>query len=392
MKGLRGAIVASALVAGALAVANAPASPQALTGGQGFKQVGSWGSAGEDNGQFGTTAGLATDEAGRIFVADSNNYRLQIFSKTGVFENAITVGGLEHHFVPDVAVDPDGNAWGTTDTFDQAMSFTRDGQYLGSIVTPKQAMGLAADAQGNIYVGTYGDDIHRVMRYDKNDVGTTLTDSILVPGDVEVSPDGTIYVSDLSNPSALKVKRFNANGDVLGTWNAGLSAPVGLGVDLDCNLWMTNIAERRLDRRTPSGKLIGTAASPDLIAHDVVVGLKGDLYAFDGGTFKIIHFAENRAKPATANIPGTLTAIRKTVKIVFTLNRVACPAEVGATATLTGKGIAGRAVGLKLKVGMKNTIAMKLSKAASGKATFEIVLKTNGRPTKEVRKVTVVSK
>jgi hypothetical protein len=32
---------------------------------------------------------------------------------------------------------------------------------------------------------------------------------------------------------------------------------------------------------------------------------------------------------------------------------------------------------------------MKLSKAASGKATFKIVLKTNGRPTTETRSVTV---
>ena len=62
---------------------------------------------------------------------------------------------------------------------------------------------------------------------------------------------------------------------------------------------------------------------------------------------------------------------------------------VDATATLTGSGIAGKAAGLKLKAGAKNTIVMKLSKAASGKATFKIVLKTNGRPTTETRNVVV---
>lgn len=60
--------------------------------------------------------------------------------------------------------------------------------------------------------------------------------------------------------------------------------------------------------------------------------------------------------------------------------------------SLTGSGIAGKAAGLELEAGAKNTTQMKLSKAASGKATFTIVLETNGRPTTETRSVTVVSK
>lgn len=84
------------------------------------------------------------------------------------------------------------------------------------------------------------------------------------------------------------------------------------------------------------------------------------------------------------------------VRIPYTLTGVACPAVVAATATLTGRGIAGKAAGLRLKAGKKNVIEMTLAKgalgaaAASGKATFKIVLKTNGRPTTETRSVTVV--
>ncbi len=61
----------------------------------------------------------------------------------------------------------------------------------------------------------------------------------------------------------------------------------------------------------------------------------------------------------------------------------------GATATATGAGISGKAAGLKLKAGAKNTITMKSAKAAAGNATFEIVLRTNGRPTTETKGVTV---
>jgi hypothetical protein len=90
-----------------------------------------------------------------------------------------------------------------------------------------------------------------------------------------------------------------------------------------------------------------------------------------------------------AKVAGTIPVVGGTAKISYTLSGVACPAEVGAVATVTGPGISGKAAGLKLKAGAKNVITMRFSKAASGKATFKIVLKTNGRPTTETANVTV---
>jgi len=383
-------MVAGVLAAAATLVAGATANSEATTAGGAYKVVGKWGKAGTGNGQFGGNAfGLATDKAGRVYVADSDNRRIQIFSANGAFQGKIAFGAS---VVPDVAVDAAGNVWGTTGTDSQARQYTREGRALGSVTTPKLAAGIGTDAEGNIYVATYGDNVSLVVRYDKSGNSYTQGKSwggFRTPNDVEVSPDGTIWVSD---NAALNVKRFDANGKALKTIKAGLSAPVGIGVDLDCNVWITNIAQRRLDRRSPSGRLLDTAAAPDLIAQDVAIGPKGDLYAFDSGTRSVLRFAEDKSKPATASIPGKLTATGRVVKIAYTLSGVACPAVVGATATLTGAGIAGKAAGLKLKAGAKNTIVMKLSKAASGKATFKIVLKTNGRPTTEIRSVTVVSK
>ena len=388
MSGRRALLGICALAAAAALAAGAAASSEVTTAGGSYKVVGKWGKQGAGNGQFGNNAfGLATDRSGRVYVADSDNHRIQIFSAKGAFQGKIPFGD---DVVPDVAVDADGSVWGTTDTAVEARRFTRDGRRLGSVTTPKQALGIGADAEGNIYVATAGDEIELVVRYDKNGAEYVQGKSwggFRVPGDVEVSPDGSIWVSD---NSALNVKRFDANGKLLRTIKAGASAPVGIGVDLDCNLWVTNIAQRRLDRFSPSGRRLGTAASPDLIAQDVAIGPAGDLYAFDAGTSSIVHFAENRSKPATANVPGTISVSGGVAKIAYTLSGVACPSVVGATATLTGPGISGKAAGLKLKAGAKNTIQMKLSKAASGKATFKIVLKTNGRPTTEVRSVTLV--
>ena len=390
MNGCRAAIVVLAATLGALFVVGATAAPQAPTAGQAFKQVGKWGRQGTGNGQFNNVFGLAADKSGSIYAADSDNGRIQIFSAAGAFQGKIQLE--EGIFVPDVAVDADGNVWGTTDTAVEARQYTRAGQSLATVTTPKGAVGVGADARGNIYVTTYGDEISAIVRYDKS--GSQYTQGTSwggfdAPRDAEVSPDGTIWVADYN---ALNVKRFDTNGNLLKTIGGFGGAPLGIGVDLDCNLWVTNLPQRRIDRLSPSGRLLGTAASPDLLAQDVVVGPTGDVYTYDLGTYSVIRFAEDKAKPATANIPGKLMATGKTVKIAYTLSGVACPATVDATATLSGPGIAGKAAGLKLKAGAKNTITMKLAKARSGKATFRIVLQTNGRPTIETRSVTMVKK
>jgi sugar lactone lactonase YvrE len=382
-------MAAVALVVAATLVAGATAGGEASTGGASYKVVGKWGKLGAGNGQFGGNAlGLATARNGDVYVADSDNRRIQRFSASGVFKGKIALGD----FVPDVAVDADGNVWGTADTAAEARRFAPDGRSLGLVTTPKQALGIAGDAEGNIYVATSSDNVHIVVRYGKSGAGYVQEKSwggFQVPGDVEVAADGTIWVTD---STALNVKRFDASGKLLKTIKAGPSNPIGIGVDPDCNLWVTNIAQRRLDRLSPSGRLLGTASSPDLIAQDVAVGPRGDVYAYDGGTHSIVHFAEDRSKPATANVPGTLTAAKGVVRIAYTLSGVACPSVVPATATLTGPGISGKAAGLKLKAGARNTISMRLTKAASGKATFRIVLKTNGRQTAETRAVTLTSR
>ena len=39
-----------------------------------------WGSKGEEDGQFDKPQDIAVDSTGKVYVADSNNYRIQVFS------------------------------------------------------------------------------------------------------------------------------------------------------------------------------------------------------------------------------------------------------------------------------------------------------------------------
>lgn len=382
MSGRRIGMVVAALVVGATLAAGATAA------GQGYKQVGKWGKVGTGNGQFGNGVfGLATSKSGNLYVADTENDRVQVFTAKGGFVDKFgTNGGGDGQFTSpyDVAVGPDGTVFVADYSNDRVQVFSAGGGFRQAIGS-SQPTGVGVDADGNLYVADVGG---KVTRYDKAssfEPGKSWG-AVGRGGDLDVSADGTIFVAD---NGGLRVARYSSDGKALGAIRGGLSAPIGLAADHDCNVWVGNISARRIAKFSPGGKMLTTAASSDLIAQDIAVGRGGDVYAFDGSSRAIVRFAEDKSKPATANIPGKLTAAGRSVRIAYILSGVACPAVVDATATLTGPGIAGKAAGLKLTAGRKNTIQMKLSKAASGKATFKIVLQTNGRPTTEAKNVTV---
>jgi sugar lactone lactonase YvrE len=359
----------------------------AITAG-GYKQAGKWGKSGTANGQFRGPFGITTDRSGTVFVADTDNDRVQVFSASGGFLRkwgSTGSGNGQFLSAQDVAVDAQGGVWVADYRNDRVQKFGSGGGYQQEIPA-SQPTGVAVDADGNLYVL---DLSGRLTRYDKASdyaAGKSFKAGAR-GGDVEVDSAGNIFAADTSG---LKVTRYDGEGKATGTMRGGLSSPIGIGVDLDCNAWITQIAARRVAKFSASGKALTTVDSAGAIPEDVAVGRNGDLYLL--GQTEVIRFAEDKAKPAAANVAGSIRVSGGQAKIAYTLSGVACPAEVAATATVTGAGISGKAAGLKLKAGAKNTITMKFSKAAAGKATFKIVLKTNGRPTTETKNVNVVAR
>jgi hypothetical protein len=291
----------------------------------------------------------------------------------------------------------------------QVRRFPKSGGAPENLTTPKSADGIAVDAEGNVYVSTKGDDVNAVVRFDASASGwaeakTWVGGGLQAPGDVEVSPDGSIYVAD-SRGAPPSVKRYDASGRLLKMIKlpqpatAGAGALYGIGIDPDCNLWATNGGQRRVEKFTPSGKLLGTVTSGDLLSTDIAVGPSGDLYVFDVNTRSVIRFAEDRSKPQAATVAGLQSAVKVgsgyVVRVKYSLAGVACPAQVDATASVAGNGIAGKA-NVKLAAGKTAVIEIPLASGplkkvagTSASATFKIVLKTNGRPTTQIRSIKV---
>jgi sugar lactone lactonase YvrE len=309
-----------------------------------------WGSNGGGNGQFAVAEDVNIASDGTVWVADQQNSRLQAFSPTGAFK--LSIG-----------------------------------------FTSELPRGVGVDADGNVLAAVEGSSKGGFRRFDPagTPIGALLGGGSYRVDDVEVSPDGTVYLTTAATQSSDdRIRRFTADGKPLGTIKlANGDGTRGIGVDLDCNVWASDTAGRQIVKHSPSGKRLATASVPDLVANDVAVGPKGDLYVIHQNT-GIVRFAEDRSKPGTAIATVSLAkrAARAVARVKYTLAGVACPAQVDATASLSGAGVSGSA---KVKVGAGKTTVIEIPLAKSPKrgasATFKIVLRTNGRPTTQTAAV-----
>ena len=102
---------AAALLIAVTCVVGAQAAGRQGQAGPAYKKIGSWGKPGMGNGQFRNAFGLATDKSGKVYVADTDNNRVQVFTASGGFVRKVELG--PDALARDVAVAPDGTTWAT---------------------------------------------------------------------------------------------------------------------------------------------------------------------------------------------------------------------------------------------------------------------------------------
>jgi sugar lactone lactonase YvrE len=314
-------------------------------------------------GQFGQTLlakGIATAPDGTVFVADTNNNRIQMFSATGASQGsfgALGTGAGRFTGPEKVAVAPDGNVWVADYNNSRVQELRRDGSSVRVIGQGLLLPGVAVDAEGNVWATKIGGNgAGTVVKYDRASGFSPSTSwgGLSYPRDIEVSPDGSVYVAVEGQDR--RIARFDTAGRPLGSIPVGVNNPLALEVDLDCNVWVGDIAQRRIVKYSPSGKLLGELRpKTETSAWDLAVGPTGNLYVVNGGR-TVLRLTESR-KPGAAAVPGRIV-VKKTAKgyaatIPYALTGVACPVQVGASASLAGKGLSGRASGLSLAAGRR---------------------------------------
>ena len=166
--------------------------------------------------QFNNPSGVAVDATGNVYVADTDNNRIQKFTSSGTFITkwgTIGTGDSEFYYPRGVAVDASENVHVyVADTGNNRIQkFTADGTFVtgwGFYGTEdglfNSLWGVAVDATGNVYVADLGND--RIQKYTSS--GTFITKwgtngtgggQFNEPKGVAVEASGNVYVADYNN-------------------------------------------------------------------------------------------------------------------------------------------------------------------------------------------------
>ena len=249
---------------------------------------------------FNTPSGLAIDEAGNVYVADTGNNRIRKISTRGVVS---TIAG-------------DGTAGYADGPAPQA-------KFDGPI-------GVAVDKAGNILVAdTYNDRVRLISSngqvttlagakgpgYADGDAASALFDT---PCALAVAADGSVMVADTGNH---QLRRITPDGKVSTiqvvfaneTNPAQLSNVTGLTLTHDGFLYLTESDLGRVTQIAPDGtaRIIAANGSGAPDARDrfnqitgITVDRRGDLYVADSGNYLIRKLSPNKPDPgASPNAP-----------------------------------------------------------------------------------------
>jgi tripartite motif-containing protein 71 len=193
--------------------------------------IGGFGGAG---GYFRYPRGL-TVAGGALWVANSENQRVDSFTLTGQFQNMYKPAGTTLYRDYDVAVDPsDGSLWVTDTYHSRVVDYALDGTVLHawSAGTTKPA-GITVDPAGNVFVSDSGNN--RLLKCSRSGTCQVLASAGTGPGQVK-NPNGlaivagNLFVADSGNN---RVEVLSAStGTFISTFGQGfLNSPRDVAVD-----------------------------------------------------------------------------------------------------------------------------------------------------------------
>jgi sugar lactone lactonase YvrE len=215
-----------------------------------------WGSQGSEDGQFlfnvppAHYGAVTVDQADYVYVTDHFN-RVQKFDSNGNF--LMKFGGTgyadgEFATLFGVAVDDQGNIYTADSTQYEVEKFNPEGEFLLKWTVPScnsggisQPYGLAIDARSQLYVTNLGGNCIQKFDTEGNLLeqwgGTGDGDGqFYQPLSIALDRQGNIYVSDNKNQ---RVQVLDSTGNFLGALH--FTYPVGLAVDNEGYLYVVEI-------------------------------------------------------------------------------------------------------------------------------------------------------
>jgi DNA-binding beta-propeller fold protein YncE len=282
--------------------------------------------SGSDNDRFNSPEGVAFDSAGRIYVADRENNRVQVFSSTRAY--SATIGGTCG--IGDYELcRPHGLAMGSGDVLYvadsdnarvQVFQLVGDSMVFSQSITTTDTTvfnwvsAVAVDAN-NLYVADEGSG--QVHVFSRNGVyGATIAgdcggskDWFCSPMDVAVDSSGNVYVADpwerfrVMKCGGWTCTTFAGFPNVpYTTTNYLYNKPNGIAVDGSGNIFLTEEMGRQLIKLNSSGTFQWSVGTPGIWGNDdahfgnpqqVAFDSSGRLYVADADNNRVQIFNSN---------------------------------------------------------------------------------------------------
>ncbi len=208
-------------------------------------------------------AGVATDAAGNIYVADENGNRVVKYTPTGV--QTVLASPVGGYMLPNgVAVDASNNVYVSTNHFNQHTVFKVTPTNVVSELVPGTMdgpVGVAVDGNYNLYVADL--NANTVRKITQAGVSSVFTTQVDFPVAVAVDGNGNVYV--LSGQDS-KVYKFTSAGTISTSFD-GLSYPSGIAVDANNNVFVADTYGHRIVKITSAGILSHYAGSEGIAGN-----------------------------------------------------------------------------------------------------------------------------
>ena len=235
-----------------------------------------WGSQGPEAGQFQEPWGVAADAQGNVYVADTWNHRVQKFSPDGDFLLQWGTFG-DTKGAPDgqpgvfwgpraIAFDSQGNVYVTDTGNKRVQVFTPEGQFVrqfGQVGAGdgqfEEPVGIAIDPSDNIYVADAWN--RRIQKFDSKaayvaqwPVEGWESESIVNKPYLAADDKGHVFATD---PEGYRVIEWSDKGELIATLGqfgndtGSFNLPTGLAIDSQGNLWVSDSANQRIMKFGP---------------------------------------------------------------------------------------------------------------------------------------------
>ncbi|MFC1617272.1 carboxypeptidase regulatory-like domain-containing protein [Candidatus Margulisiibacteriota bacterium] len=296
-----------------------------------------WGESGSGDGEFNSPHDVTIGPDNKVYIADTENDRVQVFSLDGTFdENWGTngsggdwaEGSREFDALKGIDLDENGNICIADSDNERIQVFYTDETLvkIGDGVTGTGDMafdnpqGVVMDANGDIYVADDGNHRIQVIYAEggvlkigaNNGNGTSGTGDgeFSLVKDVALDPEGNIYVTDEGNN---RVQKFDSEGSFIrkwgsqGTGDGEFSSPYSIAIDNENNVYVTDADNNRVQKFTADGEFIWAYGKQDIYGDfqsgsgngefDYPVGL-----AFDNdNNFYVVEKNNNRIQKFSIN-------------------------------------------------------------------------------------------